>query len=209
MADVSLSIALALATVAMRFGQVRRVTLHEDGERESDTTHTVMLVLLAVEMAPQAGCDPGLAAQFAAVHDLPEVYAGDTNTAHGLTAEEAEAKARCEAEAMRRLEREIGGTWTLDLLRRYEAQREAEARLVRYLDKVLPKLTHYLNGGAALRALGLTAGDVRDKHERQGAQLAEQYPELVSVRRLFDSACAIVEGGIENGDVHVAEAPRG
>ncbi|MBL9102147.1 MAG: HD domain-containing protein [Myxococcales bacterium] len=197
--------ALAIANLALAFGQVRRVTLHADGEPESDTTHTVMLTLLAVEVAPTVGCDPGLVAQFATIHDLPERYAGDTNTAHGLSAEEAEAKAGREAVAMRLLEADLGDSRWIDLLRRYEAQQEPEARLVRYLDKVLPKLTHYLNGGAALRALGITAADVMQKHAHQGAQLTEQYPELVQVRLLFSDACWIVEQGIRDGDVRVAE----
>jgi hypothetical protein len=31
--------ALSIARLVLAFGQVRRVTLHEDGEPESDTTH--------------------------------------------------------------------------------------------------------------------------------------------------------------------------
>lgn len=200
---------LAIARLALGFGQVRRVTQHEDGERESDTTHTVMLALMVIEVAPLVGCDPGLAAQFAVVHDIPETYAGDTNTAHGLTAEEAAAKAAREAAAMRRLlDEQVDSRW-LELLHRYEAQQEPEARIVRYLDKVLPKLTHYLNRGSALRALGITASEVREKHAQQGEQLAARYPELSEVRRLFDEACALVEQGIRDGHVVVAHATRG
>lgn len=191
----------------MQFGQVRRVTLHEDGEPESDTTHTVMLAMLAMELAPQIGLDPGLAAQFAIVHDLPETYAGDTNTARGLTPEEAANKARREAAAMKVLADDLNGTRSLNLLLRYEAQREHEARLVRYLDKVLPKLTHYLNRGAALEVMGLTVDDVRQKHALQGSQLAEQYPEMTAVRALYDAACRAVEQAITSDYLTVACKP--
>lgn len=185
--------ALSMARIALKFGQVRRVTMHEDGEPESDTTHTVMLVLLAIDLAPMVGCDPGLSAQFAAVHDLPEVYANDTNTAHEVSAEQAAEKMRREA-AERRLAAELGDASTvLSLVRRYERQREPEARFVRYLDKVTPKLTNSINGGAALAALGLTVEDVAKKHALQRAQLDQQYPEMTAVRDLFNAACALVE----------------
>lgn len=196
--------AVALARLALRFGQVRRVTQHEDGEPESDTTHSVMLALLVMEVAPRLGLDVGLAVQFAVVHDLPEAYAGDTNTARRLSAAEAAAKAEREAAALRKLEGDLDGAHSLSLLRRYEAQQEPEARLVRYLDKVLPKLTHYLNRGGALTSLGMTADDVHRNHAQQGAELAAQYPEMGEVGRLFVAACALVESAIENGEVRVA-----
>lgn len=196
--------ALAIARLALAFGQVRRVTLHEDGEPESDTTHTFMLALLALEAAPRVGCDPALAVQFAIVHDFPEVYAGDTNTAHGLTKSEETAKAAREAAAMLQLGVDLGDSPWLGLLARYEAQHEPEARLVRYLDKVLPKLTHYLNGGAALRQLGISEAGAREKHAVQGSLLALKYPELGEVRRLFEQACELVEDGIRRGVVVLA-----
>lgn len=193
--------ALNIARLAMTFGQVMRVTRHPDGGLESDATHTVMLALLAIEMAPLAGCDPGLSAMFAVVHDMPEAYAGDTNTARGLTAEEAARKAERENAALYLLGTEFGHTRWFDLLRRYEAQVEPEARMVRYLDKVTPKLTHRLNRGVALRDMGLTVADVHEKHATQGASLAAQYPEMAAVRRLFEEACESVERDIESGDM--------
>jgi 5'-deoxynucleotidase YfbR-like HD superfamily hydrolase len=137
--------------------------------------------------------------------DLPEVYAGDTNTARGLSPFELEEKAGREALAMERLRDELGDSPVLALLERYEAQEEPEARLVRYLDKVTPKLTHRLNRGRALAAMDLAAADVYEKHATQGAQLAKQYPEMVEVRRLFSAACELVEQAIRCGEMTVAE----
>lgn len=199
--------ALTIARLAMRLGKVRRVTQHEDGEQETDATHTVMLALLAMEMAPRVGCDAGLAVQFAVVHDLPEVYAGDTNTARQLSPEEAAAKAEREAAAVRQLSTDLGDARSLALLRRYEAQVEPEARLVRYLDKVVPKLTHFLNRGAALASLGITADEVLHNHARQGSKLLEQYPEMEGARRLFAAACDLVERGLVDGTVSAAPEP--
>ena len=146
--------ALAIASAALTFGQVKRATLHPDGSPESDATHTVMLAMLVAELALEEGLDVGLAVQFAVVHDLSETYAGDTCTARGLSPEETAAKEAREAASLDRLERELGPSWTTVMIHRYEAQQEPEARLVRYADKILPKLTHWLNGGAALASVG-------------------------------------------------------
>jgi 5'-deoxynucleotidase YfbR-like HD superfamily hydrolase len=207
--QTDLLLALSLAGLAMRFGQVRRATQHEDGEAESDTTHTVMLALLVMEVAPRVGADVGLAVQFAVVHDLPETHAGDTNTARGLSPEEAASKASRELEALSILSAAFNGTRMIDMLARYEAQVELEARLVRYLDKVLPKLTHYHNRGSALAAMGLTRSDVREKHAQQGASLAAKYPELAVVGDLFAAACRLVEDEMESWPLAGGEVSGG
>lgn len=183
--------AIALASAALTFGQVQRATLHPDGTPESDATHTVMLALLVADVAAREGLDVGLAVQFALVHDLPEVYAGDTCTARGLSPDAAAEKAAREAASLERLRAELGPCWTTDMVDRYEAQREPEARLVRYLDKVLPKLTHVLNGGLALAEIGMSAREVETKHAEQGAKLRALYPEMIATRALFDEACAL------------------
>lgn len=143
------------------------------------------------DVARREGLDPGLAVQFAVVHDVPETYAGDTCTARGLSPDAAAEKAAREAASLERLRAELGPCWTTDMVDRYEAQREPEARLVRYLDKVLPKLTHVLNGGLALAEIGMSAREVETKHAEQGAKLRALYPEMVATRALFDEACAL------------------
>jgi 5'-deoxynucleotidase YfbR-like HD superfamily hydrolase len=181
--------AIAIARAALTFGQVQRATLHPDGTAESDATHTVMLAMVVADLARAEGLDIGLAVQFAVVHDLPETYALDTNTARGLTPSEAAAKAAREAASLVRLAAELGPCWSTSMVQRYESQREPEARLVRYADKILPKLTHVLNGGLALAAIDMTVREVMAKHAEQGAKLRAEYPEFAATRALFDAAC--------------------
>ena len=73
-----------IGKLVLQFAKVNRVTLHEDGiTPESDTDHTVMLSVCACALADalyKDKLDIGKVAQFATVHDLVEVYAGDTNT---------------------------------------------------------------------------------------------------------------------------------
>lgn len=191
----SIDMALAVARVSLRLGKVERATRHEDGSRETDTTHTVMLALLAMEIAPALGMSAGRAAQFAIVHDLHEAYAGDVDTMCGLSPEEASAKAEREKAAIMQLTADLGpGARVPGLLRWYEMQVEPEARLVRLLDKVLPKLTHFLSRGVALAEKGLTLEDVQRSHTLQARALIDQYPEMGEVHHLFADACKLAEG---------------
>jgi 5'-deoxynucleotidase YfbR-like HD superfamily hydrolase len=78
--DGDVARALRLARISLAFGRVERATKHEDGVRpETDTDHTVMLGFVACELAPQRLRRP-LVAAYSMVHDMKEVYAGDTQT---------------------------------------------------------------------------------------------------------------------------------
>ncbi len=130
---------LRLARISLRLGEVERVPTHPDGRRETDTTHTVMLALLAAEAADELGLDVGRAVLFALVHDLVEVYAGDTDTSQGLSGDERALKRAREHAAAQRLDRELPGSVLVRALADYEDRQEDEARLVHLLDKMCPK----------------------------------------------------------------------
>ena len=191
---------ITIADIALRFGRVNRATFHHDGERpESDTDHTVMLGLLAIEIAwnhPELGLSIYKLGTLALVHDLAEVFAGDTNTVGGLTEQQRADKATREAAAIAGLRVEIGGGIT-EAIDNYEAQACRESRFIRYIDKITPKLTHYLNGGAAIRMMGRDADWLAAAHRKQGAELAAKYPEFAPVLGpLFDAACAASEAAL-------------
>lgn len=189
MSTPGLSRALLLAKLALAFGRVERATRHDDGLRpETDTDHTVMLGLVACELAP-AELDRSKVAAFALVHDLIEVYSGDTQTLV-ISPEAMTAKATRERAARARLVAELGaGSWVAETLSTYEAQVEPEARFVRLIDKVLPKLTHALNGCAGARPLTDRAGFL-DAHARQLGRLRGEYPEFQDALDLLaESMC--------------------
>lgn len=193
MTDNVLSRALHLARIALAFGRVERVTRHEDGVRpETDTDHTVMLGLVACELAPPH-LDRARVAAFALVHDLVEVYAGDAQTL--VISPEARAAKRAREEvAQARLIAELGdGSWLAELLATYEQQREPEARFVRLIDKILPKLTHAFNGCIAAQPLTDRAG-FANAHARQLQQLSEEYPEFPDALALLWASMLHAEG---------------
>lgn len=189
---------LRLAAFTLAFGRVNRATRHPDGKRpESDAEHTLMLAFVALTLAdqhPEWGLDAGRLAILALVHDIPETYAGDTNTAGGLTSEQAAAKAQRERAATERLRGELDGSILVRALDTYERQDTPEARFLRVLDKVLPKLTHALNYGAALRELGMSIADMQAAHAAQRAKLFAEYPEWeAALGPLFDEAARAAE----------------
>lgn len=181
--------ALAVARTSLSFGLVNRATSHPDGTAESDSTHTVMLSMLVADLAEIEGLDVGLAVQYAVVHDLPETYAGDTCTARELSSEDKQAKHMRELKSLERIEKELGDCWTSSMIKRYERQDEPESRLVRYVDKILPKLTHILNGGASYKVLEMSSSEVKENHDKQGKKLREMYPDFYETRMLFEQAC--------------------
>jgi len=193
--------ARTLSRISLAFGRVNRTTFHEDGERpETDTDHTVMLTLLALELAP-GSMNRGLIAQFATVHDLPEVYAGDTQTLI-ISADERTKKEKRELQARERLRKELGrDSWICTLLEIYEKQELPEARFVRLLDKVLPKITHLNNRCIGAQRLGVTFHEFRSAHIRQHEELTVQYPELTGLLDLLQESMTLAEDAWPSDEV--------
>lgn len=180
---------IALGQLSLAFGRVNRITFHEDGTiPESDTDHTVMLGLVACAFASKhlPRLDVGLIAQYALVHDLVEVYAGDTPTLR-IDADGREDKKRRERDAYLRIDGQFGETlpWVPALIAEYEARTTPEARYVKALDKLLPKITHLLNGAVTIRNQGMSRDELAARYTAQVAELREyasDFPELFELR---------------------------
>ena len=177
--DHDVDAVVRLGKVALEFARIERATAMEDGVTpESDTDHTVMLGLIACAYASahDKTLSVGRVAQFALVHDLVEVYAGDTNT-YGLTAHTLkESKEAREAHALARIKEEFDSTvpWLSRTIEEYESLDSKEARFIRTLDKALPKVTNILNEGKRLRSHG-GEGEFAEFCEKQQATLLATY----------------------------------
>jgi 5'-deoxynucleotidase YfbR-like HD superfamily hydrolase len=180
---------IELGSLALAFGRINRTAVyHPDGRTpESDTDHTVMLSWLACAFA--ARCYPwldlGMVAQYALVHDAPEVYAGDTPTLR-ITDQGRVAKATREHDALRRLSDEFGRRlpWFPNIISSYEAQDTAEARFVRALDKVVPKIVHLLDGATGLVEQRMFREELIEMCARQRADMrnyAADFAELLAL----------------------------
>lgn len=184
-----------LAGYALAFGRIDRTAcLHPDGiTRESDSDHTVMLGWIAPAFAGYCGpgLDPGLVAQFALVHDAVEVFAGDTQTLR-IDDDGRKAKAAREKAAADRWRSEFLGVlpWMPQMIDRYEEQWEPEARFVRALDKILPKLVHVQNGCSDLAQFGMTADELQVTLDKQRDDIAAYAGEFGALMDLRDETAA-------------------
>lgn len=191
-----------LGALALAFGRVNRITCHPDGVTpESDTDHTVMLGLLACAFASRFAphLDIGKVAQFALVHDLVEVYAGDTATARGLSDAEREDKETRERKALARIRDEFDAEfpWVGATIASYESLDTPEARFVKVADKLMPKITNTLNQGATFVPQGHTEESARTFLANQRETLARTYgsdqPEMLV---MYDALAELMLGAI-------------
>lgn len=128
--------------VALALDDVERATVlpHGDGRRESVALHSYSLVLVLAaidEHLPQQLIRRRLYA-YAAVHDAIEMLTGDTDTSVWTPELQAAKEAREKAAA-----KELLAILPASLRRiweRYERQNCPEARVVRLIDKMMPKL---------------------------------------------------------------------
>lgn len=171
---------LELAALLLAFGRTLRATHHEDGERrETDSDHTVMLGVMACAYADVFApkLDKGRIAQYALVHDLVEVYAGDTVTFGKVDGSGDKDKEEREAAALARIRDEFDMVypWVGATIEEYERLESNEARFVKVIDKVMPKLVHILNKGATVRALNHSDKTTKEFHEYQFDKLGKSY----------------------------------
>ena len=184
--DVLADALVDLGRLALAFGRIDRTAVyHMDGVTpESDADHTVMLGWLACALAARCfpTLDVGLVAQFALVHDAPEVYAGDTPTLR-IDAAGRAAKAAREHAAVTRLWTQFAGRlpWFPEAITAYEAQVLPEARFVRGLDKVLPKIVHLLDGCTGLRELHMDRAELTEVFRCQGEDMAGYVGEFTAL----------------------------
>jgi putative hydrolase of HD superfamily len=150
-----------LATdVVFPFYRIDRITplRFEKSRHENDAEHSWSLALFACALAPRIDkqLNVGLVAQYAIVHDLVEIHAGDTSN-HASAAEKATKDDR-EAAALHKMESELAiFPWILDTLKLYEAQTDQESAFVRSVDKILVLLFDLIDEGKLYQDEKLTS----------------------------------------------------
>jgi putative hydrolase of HD superfamily len=144
--------------------------------------------------------DIGKVAQFAIIHDLVEVYAGDTNT-FNISNEDRKEKEVREELAWKRIKSEFDNVypWISTTIQEYESLVSDEAQFVKMVDKVMTKLTHRINQGAYLKREGKTKEETALHYGNQTATIEEKYgkkfPEVVTIlKKLTDDILAETYG---------------
>lgn len=168
-----------LGKLSLLFGRTNRATFHEDGATpESDTDHTVMLGLCACAFASAYAphLDIGKIAQYAFIHDLVEVYAGDTPSL-GISADAKKIKEEKEHSAFLKIKEEFGSVfpWIHTTIEEYENLKNEESTFIKTFDKIMPKITQVLNRGVQFKKTGKTKKDLVLIHQKQVSELSTSY----------------------------------
>jgi len=116
--------------------------------KESDAEHSYQLAMTVWYLASikDYGFSIEKLIKYALVHDLVELYAGDTDT-YASTSDFAKSKHERELASLARLKSEFPEFSEMtDLIDKYESRSEPEARFVYAIDKLLPFANAYFYG---------------------------------------------------------------
>lgn len=168
----------------------RRVerTIYANGtdRMENDTEHSFGLAMLGWYIIESEGLsmDTALVMKYALVHDLVEVYAGDT---YIFTEDEKykNSKEERESEAAKKLMEKFKEFTELhDLIEQYEGRANRESRFVYALDKVQPLLNIYLDDGRTWKENKVTLEMLYNFKKDQvsvSSEVKEYFDELIAL----------------------------
>lgn len=118
----------------------------KDRRRENDAEHSWALALMACALAPEIDpdLDVGKVCMFSVVHDVVEVYAGDTSVwSH---TEKLASKQKREADATRQIEKRFSAfPWIGQTIKEYESKKSPEAKYVYAMDKFINNLLVFVD----------------------------------------------------------------
>jgi putative hydrolase of HD superfamily len=144
---------------------MRQSPLASAERRENDAEHSWHLAMMVVILAEYSDepIDVGHAVELVLVHDLVEIYAGDTplyDSTAGVDQQEREVIA---AEKLFGLlpddqARRIRALWD-----EFEERRTPEARFAKAMDRLQPLLLNWMARGGTWQTPGITADDVRSR----------------------------------------------
>lgn len=136
----------------------RRVLIRNEETWENDVEHSYQLALASwyFVSVKQMQLDLNLVIKYALIHDLVEVYAGDTYI-YDPDPAIINSKVERERAAQEQIVREFSEF--LDLhgcIEAYEMRADKESKFVYALDKILPMINIYLDGGRTWRNEAVT-----------------------------------------------------
>ncbi len=171
------------------FQKVERVIFVPGSERnENDVEHSYLLAMIAWQMAEMVA--PHLSREkvlkYALVHDLVEVYAGDVAFFTKEPNAFVEKKEKEHQALARILDEKILSEDMCASLAAYEARMDSEAQFVYALDKLIPIMSIYLDGGKTWKAHGITFENL---HRLKREKIVGS-PEIL---RLFDELVVLLE----------------
>jgi len=152
---------------------------------ESDAEHSwhLALFLMLIEDEIEA-VDRMKLLQLALIHDLPEIYAGDTNPYRGNTEDKEENEKKAAQKLFSQLPTAAGSKFSA-LFEEYMAQETLEAKIVKSADKLMPLIQNLCTNKthSSYRKLSVTHEEVEaymGPYFQSGGMLKAFYDKLLS-----------------------------
>ncbi|MBI2670303.1 MAG: HD domain-containing protein [Candidatus Yanofskybacteria bacterium] len=154
--------ALEFIDLTHKLQQIRRKILVKNEHRfENDLEHQYQLAMLAWYLinSQKLKLDTNKAIRYALIHDIVEVYAGDT-----FFYGKQNGKKQREQKAARLLRKNFHKFKDLHrLIKNYESQSDKESKFVYALDKLIPIYNIYLDKGRTWRKFRITLQMLEEK----------------------------------------------
>jgi putative hydrolase of HD superfamily len=142
---------------------LRQSPLAAAERRENDAEHSWHLAMMVVILAEHSDepIDVGHAVQLVLVHDLVEIYAGDTPLYDGVAGADQREREVAAADELFALLPGDQAAKIRALWDEFEARRTPEARFAKAMDRLQPLLLNWMARGGTWQTPGVTADDVR------------------------------------------------
>lgn len=180
---------LAFVVEADRLKTVlRQSPLAAEARRENDAEHSWHLALMVVLLAEYAEepIDVGHTLELVVLHDLVEVYAGDTPLHDTAAVAGQVARERAAADRLFAILPGEQGARVRAMWDEFEARATAEARFAKAMDRLQPILLNWMAKGGTWQRHGSTLDGVL----RRTAAVADGSAQLDGVRRLLCASAA-------------------
>ncbi|MFI6027915.1 HD family hydrolase [Amycolatopsis magusensis] len=154
---------------------LRQSPLAATERRENDAEHSWHLALMVAVLAEYADepIDLGRTIQLVVVHDLVEIYAGDTPLYDDDGRESQQEREEAAAEKLFGLLPDDQAAHFRALWDEFETRETPEARFAKAMDRMQPLLLNWLAKGGTWQTPGVTAATVRERKAVIGDASAE------------------------------------
>lgn len=152
-------------------------------DKENDSEHSYQLAMVSWYLAATEGknLDIEKILKYSLVHDLPEIYAGDTPL-YTSDNDYLNSKKDREANSVEKIKNVFFNFADLHKwIKNYENQEDDESKLVYAIDKLLPILSIFLDSGHAWKThrLGLDTLINKNKKRVSTSDIAQKYFDLI------------------------------
>lgn len=169
----------------------RQSPIYAGGRRENDAEHSWHIAVMAMVLREYAAepVDMGHVLEMLTVHDLIEIYAGDTFAYDAAGNSDKAAREAASADRLYAMLPEEQGAYYRALWEEFDAMETPDARFAASLDRFQPLLSNWLNEGGTWR--------VHNVHPEQVYRRME--PIKTGAPKLWELADRIIQASVARG----------